>query len=1837
MYTNFTLNKHQKKIWLKFFTLLLLFSCILFNPTDIYAQDTDNDGATDTFDVDDDNDGIKDENEMLCPEALPFGEIYVNTNNGGGLGELATYNVDNGTTTVLCGGTTLGGDIGIAPDGQIYIIEYSQTAPNLIRIDPNTCTETIIGSLPNGGNVIFPNALTFLPDGSALVGYSQQTSVYRVTLSPFSVTNWVTIAGYSPSGDFVIVDGMLYYFATNTGTFEQHVLEVSLDASYGYVSHTNLGTLPATAWGAALAENCQVIYGQNDRMAAITDITSGSLEETLITASVPSLGALWGFTSLGEATGCSTACVDIDTDNDGIPDRLDTDSDNDGCPDFVEGGSGFVESDGVPAAGTLTDGNGNGANQNLGNTIVVNGGDPCYGLPVVAGAGQAVGDAQDAGVQLACADPCTTGTDTDMDGVADDCDLDDDNDGILDVDEGCGFSGTTILNDMVLAGTATATGADEIQLTAAVSNQAGSTMSNIQIDMAQDFNLSFAINLGTLDAPGADGIAFIFHNDPAGALAVGSFGGGIGAQGIQNGIVIEFDTYVNTDFGDAFEAANSNDHTRVWDSDTGGLLPIPTPPDYLTPETLLGNIEDGLYHDVVINWDAAALTLTYSFDGTTIASITNDLVTNYFGGSNLVHFGVTGGTGTFFNDQRVRFESLEIPCTGQDTDNDGIADYLDLDSDNDGCPDAVEAGHTDPDDDGVLGTSPVSVDADGLVKDQGGYTGNTPATTDATISDSCCDIVLNTIQPIGESCPGSNDGSLIITAFCNACTNGVADIEYSIDGVNFQASSTFENLSPGGYTVTIRDSNNNACSAVSAVPIIVDPGPTLPDTDGDGIADCADTETCDGLDNNGDGQVDEGFPDTDSDGVADCIDTETCDGLDNDGDGEIDEDFPDTDGDGIADCLDFETCDGLDNDGDGLVDEGFPDTDGDGIADCVDVETCDGVDNDGDGEVDEAFPDTDGDGIADCTDIEICDGIDNDGDGEVDEGFVDTDMDGVPDDCDLDSDNDGILDVNEGCGFSGTTILEDLVLAGTATATGPDEVRLTEELIGEAGSAMSNIRIDMTQNFNLSFAVNLGSLNGNGADGIAFVFHNDPAGSSAVGSAGGGIGAQGIQDGIVVEFDTFGNGGFGDNFPNNYNDDHTSIWDSDTGSLSPETPPAYLTAETSLGNIEDGLYHDVVINWDATTMTLTYFFDGALIASVTNDLITNYFGGSNLVHFGITASTGALFNDQRVRFESLEIPCNGQDTDNDGIADYLDLDSDNDGCPDAIEAGHTDPDNDGVLGTSPVTVDLDGLVLGQGGYTGNTPATTDDTISDSCCDIAIADELTTDESCPGSNDGSITVTASCNSCTNGTADIEYSIDGTNFQSNNVFENLSPGNYTITIRDINDSSCSASSAVPVTINPGATLPDTDGDGIPDCADAETCDGLDNDGDGTIDEGFPDTDGDGTADCIDTETCDGFDNDGDGMVDEGFPDTDGDGILDCFDPDDDNDGIVDAGDTDPLNPFICQDIDFDGCDDCSIGTDGFGPLNDYNLLNDGLDTDGDGVCDSADVDDDNDGWGDNEDLDPLNPYICNDEDGDGCDDCSVGIDGFGVQADFDPNNDGTDTDGDGICDAGDADADNDGVLDVDDTDPLDPYVCQDLDGDGCDDCSVGVDGLGPEPDFDPFNDGPDFNGNGICDLADPACPDSLILAEVYGNGITELFEASENITATSLVKIGANIDYSAGVNINLLPGFGVKLGGEFHAYIEGCAPASVSETKNKLQLGAQEDNVQTVKFILSESADVKMELFNLVTGKVDAFSYARKSMEAGNHVQTIDLSELSRGVYVCKMIVNGEILTAKFFVE
>jgi hypothetical protein len=86
--------------------------------------------------------------------------------------------------------------------------------------------------------------------------------------------------------------------------------------------------------------------------------------------------------------------------------------------------------------------------------------------------------------------------------------------------------------------------------------------------------------------------------------------------------------------------------------------------------------------------------------------------------------------------------------------------------------------------------------------------------------------------------------------------------------------------------------------------------------------------------------------------------------------------------------------------------------------------------------------------------------------------------------------------------------------------------------------------------------------------------------------------------------------------------------------------------------------------------------------------------------------------------------------------------------------------------------------------------------------------------------------------------------------------------------------------------------------------------------------------------------------------------------------------------------------------------------------------------------------------------------------------------DVSNDGLDTDSDGACNAGDLDDDNDTVLDGSDADPLNRFVCRDADSDTCDDCSV----LG-EPDVS--DDGLDTDSDGLCNAGDPDDDNDTVL--------------------------------------------------------------------------------------------------------------------------------------------------------
>jgi hypothetical protein len=233
------------------------------------------------------------------------------------------------------------------------------------------------------------------------------------------------------------------------------------------------------------------------------------------------------------------------------------------------------------------------------------------------------------------------------------------------------------------------------------------------------------------------------------------------------------------------------------------------------------------------------------------------------------------------------------------------------------------------------------------------------------------------------------------------------------------------------------------------------------------------TEACDKIDNDCDGETDEGFPDDNGNGVLDCLEGDVdedgiVDAVDNcmevpnpgqengDNDDLGDACDPDDDNDGVPDGDDCEpldpaispnakeSCNGLDDDCDGETDEGFPDSNGDGTPDCMEADSdgdavfdyednCPNTPNpsqqdlDQDGMGDKCDDDDDGDGHPDGQDCaplnpavhpgadELCNGQDDDCDGESDEGFPDDNGNGIPDCLEDDSDNDGILDFDDNC------------------------------------------------------------------------------------------------------------------------------------------------------------------------------------------------------------------------------------------------------------------------------------------------------------------------------------------------------------------------------------------------------------------------------------------------------------------------------------------------------------------------------------------------------------------------------------------------------------------------------------------------------------------------------------------------------------------------------------------------------------------------------------------------------------------------------------------------------
>lgn len=450
------------------------------------------------------------------------------------------------------------------------------------------------------------------------------------------------------------------------------------------------------------------------------------------------------------------------------------------------------------------------------------------------------------------------------------------------------------------------------------------------------------------------------------------------------------------------------------------------------------------------------------------------------------------------------------------------------------------------------------------------------------------------------------------------------------------------------------------------------------------------------------------------------------------------------------------------------------------------------------------------------------------------------------------------------------------------------------------------------------------------------------------------------------------------------------------------------------------------------------------------------------------------------------IPC--QDSDGDDIPDYLDEDDDNDGIPTLSEGGSRDTDGNGTPDYLDPDDDGDGLLTaneddnsdmdgdpstnpGPDADGDGIPAYLDPNDGMAGVGDADGDGLTDDQEC-----GSLPCQDSDDDGIPDYMDADDDNDGINTADEDLNGNGDPrdedtdGDGTPDYLDTDDDG----DTIPTDAG-GAenALNDNDGDGIPaylDPNDGEAGVG-DADGDGLTDleecpnfavDGCPDTDGDGTPDYMDEDDDgDGIntaDEDLDGNGDPRDDDSDNDGTPDYLDTDDDNDGVDTANEGGPET-----DTDDDGIPDYLDPDTGD---SDGDGLGDGVecpngvpcpDSDGDGLADFIDPDDDNDGVNtidedvngngdardDDTDGDGIPNYLDTDDDNDGLPTVTEGTaddDGDGIpnhlDADSDPNDEnGNDSDNDGLSDeeecpdfsAGCPDSDGDGIADY-----LDPLV-------------------------------------------------------------------------------------------------------------------------------------------------------------------------------------------------------------
>ncbi|MDC1167903.1 hypothetical protein OAT36_03215, partial [Flavobacteriaceae bacterium] len=628
----------------------LVFSQPFSNP------DTDGDGIEDAIDLDDDNDGILDTEEdfLVSPQLwLDAADAATITESGGAVSQ---WNDKSGN-----GNHAVQGNASFRPT-------YTANTPLLnnmpsIGFASNNHYRGLTTPVLSAAQiymVIYDEETNTAPYNT-IISSTGGNSLYRIMTSG---TNWANTYNFNSES---FKDGATVSSLTADpmqGTLFRFFSNTLRTQAYTIGRYENSNSLNRD-WDGGYSE---FIFTNGTESAASQQIIEGYLAHK------------WGLTTnLPAGHPYKNSAPTYDSDGDGIPNRLDLDSDNDGIPDNIEAQtttgyvapSGSVDANGVDNAYTGgltavdtdsdgtpdyldTDSDNEGADDTteagltLSGNVGTNGLDNSYdgGADDYADVNGSFDNTQTDNFPDADADVSSGGdvdwrdafddTDTDGDGIEDAIDLDDDNDGILDDNEKACTSVPNSSNSFNASGTYTLTG-----------DNGGLTIDISRLDNSFNMNIN-----GTLLVPTQVQFDLTSYNSPGGQslLRFVSDGSAYGENGIGSvhGISSSSPNDVSLKL-----VIDPNGEVSLYGSKTpGGALE-------------LMYIQTG---------DPQFNTISLNESGNNTVQITQ------------MSYGATYITGGYY--------FSELVCSDQDTNNNSVVDRLDLDSDGDGCPDALEGAGT---------------------------------------------------------------------------------------------------------------------------------------------------------------------------------------------------------------------------------------------------------------------------------------------------------------------------------------------------------------------------------------------------------------------------------------------------------------------------------------------------------------------------------------------------------------------------------------------------------------------------------------------------------------------------------------------------------------------------------------------------------------------------------------------------------------------------------------------------------------------------------------------------------------------------------------------------------------------------------------------------------------------------------------------------------------------------------------------------------------------------------------------------------------------------------------